>query len=187
VHIQDSGYIRSPECEVGENLLQAAKENDATALEEAIKAVQKAYLDNNIIKMAKRLTLDRINGLVHDDAEEEEEEEEVASPSTSQRSVPLPQRRGPNVSPNDVHVNLDHVDKSLELSEEEKAKLRAKPAFGMAAVPAAAAPAPVQRRPQPASPPPKVGLPDQPSSGLMDLSDLQDGLEATGAWTLQAL
>jgi len=76
VHLQDSGYIRSVECECAENLLSAAKGLSRTALEGAVHALSRAYLDNSVLKFARRLTVDRISGGLGGEEEEEEEEEE---------------------------------------------------------------------------------------------------------------
>lgn len=177
VHLQDSGYLRASECEVAENLLQAAKEMNAEMLEVAIKTADKAYLDNNIIKLVRRLTLDRISGLIHDDDEEEEEQDDVGnnkSPAVVTTAPPPRRAAGGGRAPVDAEVDLQ-VDADMELSEEEKAKLRAKPAFPVAMPRPVPAPVPdvfAKKSPTPESP--KSGA---SAGGLMDLSDLQAGLD----------
>jgi tetratricopeptide (TPR) repeat protein len=100
VHLQDSGYIRSVECECAENLLSAAKGMSRTALEGAVHALSRAYLDNSVLKFARRLTVDRISGgLGGEEAEEEEEEEEEGRNGGPQHGGMGPSLSAPEAPP----------------------------------------------------------------------------------------
>lgn len=81
-HIQESSYLHSNECACAENLITAAKNNDEGALATAIKGIGRAFLDNNIVKICKRLTIEGINGDFLD-YDQDEDDDAVAMPTPS--------------------------------------------------------------------------------------------------------
>jgi len=228
VHLQHSGYLRAPECECAENLLTAAKAMDGEGLVEAVRKLSRAYLDNNVIRIARRLNVDRISGGLGGE-DEEEDEDEGEEGARFVRTLPQDLGPGPSMSPSGGAASPTRpVSPPLPSSSAQPSWMNAsspssssptaaaaagkKPASPMGSSnpfgsPVAAKPQPSsssssslfeKRKPTPSSPtpppppPPAVAvkeeeaarLPSLSSSsqdgGLMDLSDLQAGLEEEG-------
>jgi len=237
VHLQHSGYLRAPECECAENLLTAAKNMDGEGLVEAVSKLSRAYLDNNVIRIARRLNVDRISGGLGGEDDEEDEDEGEEGPRFV-RTLPQDLGPGPSMSPSGgaasptrpasppppsslaqpSWMNASSPSSSSSPTAAAAAAAGKKPAlspmgssnpFGSSV---AAKPQPSsssssstsasasslfekKKKPTPSSPPPPppavvvkeeeaARLPSLSSSsqdgGLMDLSDLQAGLEEEG-------
>jgi len=111
--------------DVDDNSPRAGKANSTPALLEALDGIGKAYLDNQMVRIAKRLTIERISGLNEDDFD-------VSTPTTplppSIRGGSKPTPVGRDDDDDDDDGNVE-VDPDMELSEEEKKKLRVSPYY----------------------------------------------------------
>jgi hypothetical protein len=57
LHLQDSEYLKAPECELEEDLIQAYNNMDQIALEDALKKQGWNFLDNQVIRLVKKLRI----------------------------------------------------------------------------------------------------------------------------------
>ncbi|GAB5032367.1 soluble nsf attachment protein gamma isoform [Nannochloropsis oceanica] len=174
VHLQHSGYLRAIECECAEDLLTAAKAMDGPALAETVNKLSRAYLDNAVIRIARRLSVDRISGGLGGEGDEEDEAEGEGGLSFVRT---LPQNPGPgsSTSPSDGAALSTRPAPSSPPSSVQPSWANASassafcfPAPGLSPPPAVVVEEDVSR---------PRGLSSSSQDGLMDLSDLQAGLE----------